>query len=110
MVFKRLSCSSKMYPDFEIHPSTATLIFDLQQWNDIDDDSFKNEGQSDDDEDGSGNDIDYRGRRTAKSKRRKSYDLGKEEQQSDDQLNAQCHAAIIATRPSFNVLNQSHIN
>lgn len=54
MVFKELSCSSKMYPDFEILPSTATLIFDLQQWNDIDDDSFKNEGQNDDDEDGSG--------------------------------------------------------
>lgn len=97
-----------MYLDFEIHLSTATLTFDPQQWNDIDDDPFKNEGQSDDD--GSGNDIDYRGRRTAKSKRRKSYDLEKEEQQSDDQLNAQCHAAIIATRPSFNVLNQSHIN
>lgn len=84
VIFKEVSCSSKMHPDFEIHMSRTLLIFGLQKWNDSDDDSSKDKRESDDDEDDGSSDTDYQGRRTNTNKRRRFYDPDKEEQQSGD--------------------------
>lgn len=101
---EEVSCSSKVHPDFEIHPSTTLLIFGLQQSNNSECDSSEDEDDSNDDENnGGGDDIEYQGRRTAKNKRQRLNDPQEEDRKPDIHSDVQSSSRVLEdpSRKSF---------